>query len=767
VTRGRRVRLGALGVLTFVLLGAAGAAHAADAADDDDGDGQSGGRVSRVLLISLPDVDWSDLEGVDLPNLERLFEQSAIGGMVTNGALRPSNAGASYVALGAGARAVAPPTTSGQGFGADERFGRDSAGVVFRSRTGTAAGDGLVYMPIAEVVELNDAELFGAEIGLLGDELAAAGVSRAVIANGDGTDPSTPEQRVPPYRRAAVAALMTGEGRVPGGQVDRELLQPDPSAPFGLRLDQDAVLAAFADTFTDRSVVLVEGSDLVRAALATRFASEEQGERIVRRALRDTDELVGALLEEVEPARDAVLVVGPEPPRDEHGLTVAAMRAPGVEPGLLVSNTTNHEGFVTITDVAPTILRLLGIERPDEMEGRRMETGATGGSLESRAATLVDANVDGLFRDSLVGIAMTVVVVLSCLLAIATVVALRWWARLQVVLVPGALLLLAFLDATYLAGPLHFGRHGEAAAYWPFVAGVAVLLTVLFLLAGRALGRRSPTGPSVDALLVGLGSMAALHLLDLVTGAHLEWNTVFGYSPTIGIRFVGQGNLTFAQLVASVVLFAGLIAWRAPRPWGVRVAIGLLAVTVAAMAAPFWGNDFGAVLSAVPAFALMTWLLVGRRLTVRSAIGVVGIAVAAIVAVGLIDLLRPATDRTHVGRFFVKLFDDADAATLVIRRKAAENLSVLGHSVLLVAVIVVALLIVWLWFARPRPLREVVARVPTAGATAVGFFAVALLGFLLNDSGVTIPGMMFAVLETTIVVLIASLVLRPERSADR
>jgi hypothetical protein len=764
VTRGRATRLGALGVLMLVLLVAAG--PAARAADDGSGDGEDGARVSRVLVISLPDVDWSDLEEVDLPNLERLFEQSAIGGMVTNGALRPSNAGASYVALGAGARSVAPPTTSGQGFGADERFGRDDAGVVFRSRTGTPPGDGLVYMPIADVVELNDAELFGAEVGLLGDELARAGVSRAVIANGDGTDPSTPEQRVPPYRRAAVAALMTADGRVPGGQVDRDLLEADPTAPFGVRLDQDAALDAFTDAFTDRSVVLVEGSDLVRAALATRFASEEQGEQIVRRALRDTDRLVGALLDEVDPARDAVLVVGPVPPRDEHGLTVAAMRAPGVEPGLLVSTTTNHDGFVAITDVAPTILRLLGIDRPDAMEGRRMETGAAGGSLESRATWLVDVNVDGLFRDSQVGIAMTVVVVITCLLAIATVVAGRWWPRLRVVLVPGALGLLAFLDATYLAGPFHFGRHGEAAAYWPFVIGVSVVLTLVFFVVGRAIGRSS-TGPDVDVLLVGLGSVVALHLLDLVTGAHLEWNTVFGYSPTIGIRFVGQGNLTFAQLVGAAVLFAGLVAWRMRPPWGVRIAVGLLAVTVLVMAAPFWGNDFGAVLSALPAFALMTWMLLGRRLTVRSAVGVVGIAVAAVIAVGLVDLLRPADDRTHVGKFFVKLVDDADAATLVIRRKASENLSVLGHSVLLGTVIVVALLVAYLWFAPPRPLRTLAARIPTAPATAVGFAVVALLGFLLNDSGVTIPGMMFAVLEATIVVLLVSLVLRPEPSDDR
>ena len=70
------------------------------------------------------------------------------------------------------------------------------------------------------------------------------------------------------------------------------------------------------------------------------------------------------------------------------------------------------------------------------------------------------------------------------------------------------------------------------------------------------------------ALLVALGSIIVLHVVDLVTGAHLEWNTVFGYSPTIGIRFVGEGNLTFSQLAAAAVLFAGLLVWQVPDACG-------------------------------------------------------------------------------------------------------------------------------------------------------------------------------------------------------
>ena len=80
-------------------------------------------------------------------------------------------------------------------------------------------------------------------------------------------------------------------------------------------------------------------------------------------------------------------------------------------------------------------------------------------------------------------------------------------------------------------------------------------------------------------------------------------------------------------------------------------------------------------------------MLLGHRVRVRTVAAIASIVVAAVVAVGLLDLLRSPDQRTHVGKFFQKVGTDFDGATLVIRRKAAANLSVLGHSVLLGAII--------------------------------------------------------------------------------
>jgi hypothetical protein len=190
------------------------------------------------------------------------------------------------------------------------------------------------------------------------------------------------------------------------------------------------------------------------------------------------------------------------------------------------------------------------------------------------------------------------------------------------------------------------------------------------------------------------------------------------------------------------------------------------------MAAPFWGNDFGGAVAAAPGFVLLAWLLLGHELRWRTVWVLVGVLFAAGLVVGAIDLLRPADQRTHVGKFFEKAGTDFGSATLVLRRKASENLSTLGHSLLLGCLLAFAVLVLYLWFVRPRSLRTLFAQVPTAWVTVIALGVVTVLGFALNDSGITIPSMMAAVTEAALVILLARLVFResqpePDREADR
>ena len=519
---------------------------------------------------------------------------------------------------------------------------------------------------------------------------------------------------------------MTRAGKVPDGKVDRELLVDDSTAPFGVRLDNDAVVAAFTDAWRAKSVVLVEGSDLVRADVEGQFSSESARQKLHDRALRDTDRLVGKLLQHVDRAHDAVIVVGMAPPEPDVALTVAAVRAPGFGSGLLRSSTTGRVGYVNVIDVAPTVLDLLGIDTPDVMQGRTMESASADSAVAARVSKLSNDNQDSIFRDDQAGIAAGIVFGVGLLLALATAGLLDRSTRSRGFLAFGALWLLGFLVATFLAGPFHFARHGGASAYWAFVIGVAVVLAVVALLVGRRLGH------PVDALLVALGILVALHLVDLVSGAHLEVNTAFGYSATFDVRVGGIGGWAFAQLAAAAMLFAGLLAWRVPSRTGQRIAVAVLVVSVVVIGAPFFGNDFGGMVVAAIAFGLMGWQILGRPLRAFAAsVAIIGFLVVAVV-VGLVRA-------------------DRGNALTTAARTAKQNVPLFQHSVLVGMVFVVAVLLAYLWYVRPQSLRALVSAIPTARPTMLAFVIVAALGVVLNDPGVSIPGMMAVVLESSIV----------------
>ena len=703
----------------------------------------------RALVISLPGVTWEDIEArVDaLPNLTRLLDRSAIGGLTTRTIDRQTKLADGYVTLGAGTRSVGTDMdTDGEGFEVGEPFGDATAGQVFERRTGRNARSGLVNLGIAGIVDKNKQELFDAEVGALGDKLASADWSRAVIANGDGLD--TEDLAGGYYRRQAVAGLMGSDGQVPAGAVGPELLVPDAQAPFGLRYENQAVLRAFRNVWQPRSVVLVEASDLVREDAYRQFATPTQRAQLLGQALRHTDELVGGLLREVDPERDAVMVVGPVHPSREVQLTVASLRAPGVKPGLLRTGTTRRPGFVQLVDIAPTILDRIGLSTPDSMEGRPFEVRDEGGSAAQRRDGIADADKAATFRDEIVSVVAVLFVVLQVALVLGALV---WLARPRLRRLGNALHLaalagLGFVAAVLLARLLPFHDYGHLA-YWGALAAASIGFALLY----RFAGRRDP----LMSLIVALGVIVAVLVIDVVFGAPLQLSNPLGYSPLLAARFSGYGNLGYAALASAAVLLAGLVAHRIGGRRGVLTAIALLAVVFVVDGAPMWGSDVGGVLSILPAFAATGYLLLGLRIRLRTALLGLLAAVIALAAFGLFDLTRPSDKRTHLGRLFETTQSRGwSGLSTVIERKIYENLSVLLGSTWLIVVLVVLAFLAYAYSRRQERLRAIVEWVPELRASFVGFAIVATLGFAVNDSGIAVPGMMLSVLNPIVVALL-------------
>jgi len=704
------------------------------------------GAVRRVLMISLPYVAWTDLNTTELPNLNRLLDRSAIANLSTRAPTLGVDLAGGYVTLGSGDKAVGGnPLSDGAALGVSEEFGGDTAAQVFTQRTGRVARHGLVHLGIADIEAANSASIFDADVGVLGDALAKAGYSRAVIANGDGSQPPDPADV---YRREAVAALMGSNGKVPGGRVDRGLLEAAPRYAFGLRTNIDAYVDAFTRAWTPSSVVLVEASDLVRADALLQFADDAARDVLRKRALRHTDELVGRLLEHVDPSRDAVIVVGPAPSEQERMLTIAAVRAPGFQAGLLRSPTTQRSGFVQLIDLAPTVLKMIGAPRPDTMRGRVLQGGDGGGDANDRRAFLAEADAASRFRERIQLPVAVIFIVFQGLFAFGAVLAFTRVGRLRHIDVLPTLgsILLAYIPAAYLARAFPLQDAG-IVPYYAFLIGVSIVLGV----GARILGRRH----EIDPLLLGLGLVVVLLVGDVVVlGSRLQFNSALGFSPEVAGRFVGYGNAGYAALAGAAVLLAGLVAHRIAGPRGIRIALAVLVVALLADGAPFWGADVGGVLSMVPGFGITALLLLGRRVTRRSVVIAAGATLVAIVAATGVDLLRAPGQRTHLGRLAEQVrHEGISAFTSVIGRKIEMNLATLTSSVWRLLIPIVLALVAYLAFAPPHRLVELLRRIPQLRPTLIGFAVVMVLGYALNDSGVVVPGVMLGVLSPVLVTL--------------
>ena len=144
-------------------------------------------------------------------------------------------------------------------------------------------------------------------------------------------------------------------------------------------------------------------------------------------ALADTDELVARLLEQVDPERDAVMLLAPYNLPGDRDLTVSALRAPGTDPGYMRSASTQRSG-----------LPHAGRRRPDPARPARRRPArsrwrvapprcvASDDTLDERVDRLVALNEASRFREQLLfPTTLAVVVVLGLICAAAIVVLAR------------------------------------------------------------------------------------------------------------------------------------------------------------------------------------------------------------------------------------------------------------------------------------------------------------------------------------------------------
>lgn len=664
---------------------------------------------SPVVVVGTAGLRWDDVSREATPNLWTLLERGSVADLSIRNVRTAACPVDGWLALSAGSRAADEPrgASGGQCRLIDRPAFRGTSAVVDRWPA---------------YLEEADEGTFEARPGLLGETLRSAGTE--VTAVGPG----------------AAIAVSGEDGLVEGEYLGR------PSDSDGL---SEVVAAA------------VESSDLVVVDLgAVRdpddLAAEDpdrtfgsRGEQVTR-----LDERLGAVLAEVPddssllvasladsgatPHLQLMAAAGPTPPGssvDEYG------------PSLLGARSTRQDGLAQVTDLMPTVLALLGVAVPVGLPGAVVLPTADGPtSAADRYRALIDLSEAAITVQPLVVWFFNGLVIAQILLYGGAALALKnnWGGidgrrRVLGTLRRVAVVFAAVPVSTFLANLVPWWR---AEQDLPAVVG-AVLVAV------AAISTIALLGPWRDRRLGPMGLVAGVTAgvlaIDVATGSRLQISSLMGQQPVVAGRFYGLGNVQFALFATGALLLACSLADAALRSRRRRLAIATVAgvglVAVVIDGTPGIGSDFGGPPAMIPAFALLTMLVAGIRITWPKVL-LIGMGTSLVVVLlSVADWLRPAQDRTHFGRFVQTVLDGG--ALSVIERKALQNYEILTGSWLTVLVPFGAVFI-GLVLMRPvawgaPALQRTYEASPTLRHALVALLVMLGIGFAVNDSGTVVP----------------------------
>lgn len=672
-----------LGLLTFVTITAVpGAAAAGTEAPAPPG--------GRVVLFGIPSLTWDDVGERTTPNLWRLAHDGSAGAL-------------SVRALGT----VACPIDGWLTVSAGARSSRPSGPCDALPPAPVRADEGATVTQFPKFRSSNIGSRFRSPVGLLGEAVHRAGGCTTAVGPG------------------AALALADPQGRV-------DAYVPTAAETTGPLLARCAVAAVDID-------------DVLRSG---------RSPEVLHRA----DAAVGQVLAAL-PARTTVLVSGISDGPSAAGphLRVAIAAGPGTRAAShLISDSTRREGIVITPDVTATVLHAAGLPVPAETIGTpwRGVGHRAGGAPGITKLTRQDVAAQ-TYKTVLPRFFLGLVISQVVFYLLAALI-LRRRGRdgegagagsgrprvLRVVRLT-ALACAAVPVSTYLVNLVPWWELGSPKA--ALLGGIAAFDALIVTLALAGPWRRSLLGPgtvvaAATALTVGL---------DLLTGTELQQYSLMGYSPLVGGRYYGLGNIAFSVFATSILLTgAGLAQWLVNhgaergahqarrRAVAVVVLLGTLAMALDGL--PMWGADFGGVIAIVPGLAVAALMVAEKRISfVR--LGVFCAAGGALVLlIAFLDHLGGST--THLGRFFGELLHGEAGPT--VERKFGAMLKTMRNPTL-TPIAAAALVLLFLMLRRPGrlgagALERAFTEAPLLRAGLTGALATAVVGTLVNDSGMAV-----------------------------
>jgi hypothetical protein len=505
-------------------------------------------------------------------------------------------------------------------------------------------------------------------------------------------------------------------------------------------------------TFVDAGSALLDVEQ--RAALEEEPDGKDQVEALRADRVSAVDLAVWRVLD-AAPTDTTVLVVDVATvPEHSLELGLAMMRPSAANEGLpryLASTATRTEGVARLMDVPAAVLDAADVDLPADIDATPL---VRGGERPASAWLTADELADMTARDHVRRDAYIWLVDVPFWLGLA-LAALCWWVpRRRRVRglgdVPGRWRRAAEVAATALTALPAGGFLASLTGWWRFDLPVLAIVgaTALVTAAVSGLSLLAPRRPLWAAPGVVAGITFVALTVDALFGTPLNRAAPLGSAPTFGARFYGFGNPTFSvYAVAAIVLAAVLAQLLVTRGRRVLATIAVTVVGVIAMAIVVWptlGADLGGGLVLVPAFVVVGMAASGLRLTIWRFLWVGAAGVGVVALVGVLDWLRPAEARSHLGRFVGQVID-GEAVSTVLRKALYALNSITGGPAVWTTVLVLVLVGLALygpaawrerltpgWFLRAQERWEFLR------PALVAMWAVAVLGSLVNDFGLRI-----------------------------
>jgi len=453
----------------------------------------------------------------------------------------------------------------------------------------------------------------------------------------------------------------------------------------------------------------------------------------------DADAALAELVEAIPPGTDLLVtsVAAPLGVRLQMGVLVLA--SDDLPASLLSSPSTRRPGVVRLLDLPSTLVDLLGLPEPAELQGAPLLVTDALGDRASTVESLADITVaDQGLRAATNPLLNTTGAAALLLILLALFTGRRWSGTAPRRALRAAFLVLAAVPvAAYLVTLTRWWEFADPrTALWLGIGAIAVVLAAAVL--------TLPRQPIWRPVLALASITSAVLVLDAVTGARLHWASPLGTSPVLGNRYYGFGNTTYAVFAVHAIVLAGILATRYNAAGRRRaatltvVAVGLVAVAVDTW--PTWGADVGGGLALVPAFGLLALSVSGRRPTASRVVASLVAGVAVVGGVAWLDWLRAPSERSHAGRFVQQVID-GDAWDLLARKlgNAAASFERGTEVWLTVAVLV------WATLALARPQRfgppsltAAMTQWPLLRSTLAAVLVSAVVGSFVNDWGVRI-----------------------------